>query len=139
MRKLFLPFVALAAMTLASCESTVKATDTKANLEKAGYTASIVDAAYVKNAFPSLKTEGYKITDFLYAGKGFTAQPDIFFAVYFESIDEASRFLSDNNNENLGFFIDIAKAVSEEPKVGSHNNVAYAGTPTSLDASGLLK
>lgn len=53
--------------------------------------------------------------------------------------DEASRFLSDNNNENSGFFIDIAKAISEEPKVGSHNNVAYAGTPTSLDASGLLK
>lgn len=52
-----MPFVALAAVMLASCESTVKVTNTKANLEK----------------------------------------------------------------------------------VGSHNNVAYAGTPTSLDASGLLK
>lgn len=70
------------------------------------------------------------------ADKGQDDDKDFFLGFYFDSIEEAEKFNSKNNNENLGLMAAYGEATlgkDLKPKQGSHNNVAYVGSETSFD------
>ena len=128
--KRFLSTLALAAVLgLASCSTSYSAKDVEPNLKNKGYTVSTYAGEEVKE---SMKGFNYIVTvsEGLIARKG---DSDIFFAFFCASIDDAEKF----TNENIAIMSNTIEKYTEEPRVGYHNNVVYAGSKTAVSDSGL--
>lgn len=142
MKKLIVTALLAASIGLSGCKlgaTTYESGTAKANLEKNGYTVSVWSGSDVKNHIQGLNLEGQNIVDTCYGDKKENDEiKDIFVAFYFKTVDEAEKFLSANENANLGMLYDFAKKyVGDEYKVGSKNNVAFAGSVTSVTYAGL--
>ena len=140
MKKLIVTALLAASIGLSGCKADIYESGTaKASLEKNGYTVSVWAGSDVKNHIQGLNLEEHNIIDTCYGDKKENDEiKDVFVAFYFKTVDEAEKFLSANENANLGMLYDFAKKyVDADYKVGSKNNVAFAGSVTSVAYAGL--
>lgn len=129
MKKLFATLLLAASVTLCGCgEASVSSAGMKANLEGKGYTAEVMSKTEAE-----ARIEGVKwvvdIKDALYSSKG----KEVILAFFCANIDDASNFVK----ENIQAMYNFAKRYTEDPKAGSHNNVAYVGTYDIVVAAGI--
>ena len=117
-----------AALALTGCSSKIKSSDTQKKMEKQGYTVTIYAKDDAKSRFATLEYK-VEIVDALYAEK----EGDFLLAFYCNNADDASKFVQDNIVQLAVF----TKVAIENPKTGSHNNVAYVGSETSIGYAGL--
>ena len=136
MKKLLFTLLFAGSLALSACGATVyKAENSKSKLEKNGYSVELYNNSDAKTHIVGLKLDGYNFNAAIYAQKGSGDDKDIFLGFYFASIDDASKFVEDNNNENLGLLNTFGEGVLGKnltKKVGTHNNVAYVGSETSF-------
>lgn len=140
MKKLFAAFLLAGAVTLAGCKSKVyTSSEAKESLTKGGYTVQVYAEAEAKARIANLNYEGVSFSDALYAEKGADENKDLLIAFYFPTIKAAEDFLGKNDNENMGLLHDYAAkelGANLTVKVGTHNNIAYAGSTVSADVAG---
>ena len=136
MKRLLVTMLLAGAISMGACGAKSESSgSSKKALEASGYKVTTYSATEAQALITGLKYDGYNLHDAIYAEKGTDANKDILLAFYFSSIDQAEKFIGDNNNFNLGLMYDYAKQNLGEnltQKVGSHNNVAYLGSETSF-------
>ena len=139
MKKLFTTLLFAASMALTACSSKVYTSEeSKAKLEKEEYTVLILSEAEAKVLIVGLNFNDVTLKNVIRADKGKDDDKDFFLGFYFDSIEEAEKFNSKNNNENLALMSTYAEATlgkNLQAKQGSHNNVAYVGSETSFKAA----
>ena len=119
MKKLFATLFLAASLGVSACAASSMSSGTmKANLEGKGYAVYVLDKETAKKQYSSLNFV-VDINDALNSSKG----KEVLLAFFCANADDASKFITENISilyhsvENYG-----------APKVGAHNNVAYAGT-----------
>ena len=128
MKKLLMTLLCSTALVLTGCSSQIKSADTQKKMEKQGYTVTVYPKEEAQKRYATL-TYNVEITDALYAQK----ENDLLIAFYCKTSDDATKFVQDNIAQMAVF----AQLVIENPKTGSHNNVAYVGSETSISYAGL--
>ena len=136
MKRLLVTMLLAGAISMGACGTkSQNSASSKKSLEAAGYKVTAYSATEAKALITGLKYDGYDLHDAIYAEKGEEANKDIMLAFYFSSIDQAEKFMSDNENFNLNLMYDYGRTHLGEnltQKVGMHNNVAYVGSETSF-------
>ena len=136
MKKLLATVLLAGALALAGCgEQSLSAGASQKKLDAAGYKTTLYSVEQAKAAITGLKFDGYNLKEAIYAEKGEEANKDILLAFYFSNINEANKFMEDNQSANMALMYDFAKSNLGEnlaQKVGMHNNVAYVGSETSF-------
>ena len=135
--KRFLTTLLLAsAFTLSACGATMYSSKgSQSKLESKGYSVEVYPYEEAKVRVDGLNYDTVTFTDALIATKDSGDDKDILLAFYFKSVSDAEKFLSDNNNYNIGQFGAFANkelGKNLKAKMGSHNNVAYIGSETSF-------
>ena len=140
MRKLLSAAFLAGALFLTSCFGATVYTgkDTQDRLKKADYTATLYSVEDAKDRFGALKLDNMNVKDVVYGEKGKDDDKDIMLAFFFDKMEDAEKFTSDNDHENLVILqrfgeMTIGKNYKEKAKSGTHNNVAYVGTETSFE------
>lgn len=85
-----------------------------------------------------LNYEGVSFKDALVAAKGTGDDKDVLLVFYFASIKEAESFMSNNEHENLAKmngFLEANLDSNLQSRVGTHTNIAYAGSETSFSVA----
>lgn len=131
MKKLFLPLLMAATLGLTGCglEGSMSSGSMKNNLSSAGYTKVEVMSRVEATARVEGITWNVNITDALYCAEN----NEVILAFFCSNIADAEKFL----NENIAVMAKFAERVSENPKTGMHNNVAYAGSVNIVKAAGI--
>ena len=130
MKKLIASLLMVAAVGLTACEASASSATIKANLDGAGYSCEIMSKEEAEKRIVGVEYV-VSIKDAVYAIKG---SSDVFIGFFCNNIEDASNFMT----TNVSVLYHFAEQYTESPKVGSHNNVAYVGTPASIAASRLL-
>ena len=130
MKKLFLSLLFAASLGLTGCglEGSMSSTEMKNNLASAGYTAEVMSRAEATARIEGI-TWNVTINDALYSAKG----QEVIIAFFCANIADAEKFV----NENISAMVKFAERVSENPKTGFHNNVAYTGSLNIVKAAGI--
>ena len=129
MKKLFTTLFLAAALSLTGCmESNISSGSMKASLESKGYTAEVMNKTEAEVRIQGVNYV-VNIVDALYSEKG----SEVIVAFFCANIDDAEKFVK----ENIAAMHNFAERYTEEPKVGSHNNVAYAGSYNIVAAAGI--
>lgn len=129
MKKFFALFAIAFAFILASCSASVSSGSVKSSLQSSGYTVEEMSTAEAKESISGVE---YVVdpTSVIYAKKD---GKEVILIFFFSSIDDATKFL----NKNIQPMYYFAQRYAEEnPRTGSHNNAAYAGTPNAVKAAG---
>ena len=129
MKKFFFPLLFVASLGLTGCNASMSSNDLKGNLEGKGYTVEVMSRVEAEARIQGINFV-VEIKDAVYTLKG---EHDVFLAFVCNSIDDASKFA----NENVAVMVSFAERSSENPKVGSHNNVAYTGSYDAVAAAGI--
>ena len=128
MKKIIALIVLVFAFLLVSCEGSSSPSGAKSNLEKDGYTVEVMNTTEAK-----ARIEGINFvvdpTNALLATKG---KEDVVIIFYFNSIDEADKFVK----ENVSVMYKFAERYSANPKTGYLNNAAYAGSQKACQTAG---
>ena len=136
MKKLFTTLLFTAAMTLGACSPKVySGEDSKAKLEKQEYKTVLMTEAEAKLLVVGINFEDVSLKSAVHATKGEGDDHDLFLGFYFASNDEAEKFATKNNSENLGLmhaYGELQLGKNLVLKVGYHNNVSYVGSETSF-------
>ncbi len=127
MKKLLMTLLCSTALVLTGCSSQIKSADTQKKMEKQGYTVTVYPKEEAQKRYSTLKYE-VEIVDALSAQK----EKDILIAFYCKTSDDATKFVQDN----IAQLVIFAEIVIENPKTGSHNNVAYVGSETAASYAG---
>ena len=136
MKKLFVALLGVGAMCMTACSASQSASESSGALKSKGYTVSVYNETETKARIQQAHYDGVKLINSLFAEKGTGDDHDFLLAFFFDSIDEASKFTSKENNYNLGLMLDYASAnlgKNLEKKVGTHNNVAYCGSAAAFN------
>lgn len=137
MKKLLFSLLFAGSIALTACQATIYTADkTKAKLQKKDYTVEVYTKDEAKNRYTAFTLADYDLTGALLAKKGQGDDADLLFALYFSSIDEASKFSNANGGANiatLGTFGEALIGKNQTSRVGTHNNVAYVGTETTFN------
>lgn len=134
MKKIIMTLFCAGALALTSCGATMySSSSTKSNLSGKGYEVEVFTAEEAKARIQGMDYEGVTLKDALLAHKGSGDDKDGIVAFFFGSIDEAENFVKAGNNiVLLNSFVELYIGKNLKAKVGSHNNVAYAGSETSF-------
>ena len=139
MKKLFTTLLFAASLALSACGSKIyKGEESKASLEKKEYTVVLLSEAEAKLLISGINFDDVTLKSVVRADKGKDEDKDFFLGFYFDSIEEAEKFNSKNDNQNLALmskYAEIELGSNLKSKVGSHNNVAYVGSETSFKAA----
>lgn len=132
MKRLLCTLLLATSMGLASClEKSTNSTELNSKFQSAGYNTKVMNAAETKAHFQEAIAFVVDVVDSLQATKG-ESNPEFFLAFFFNNIDDASKFV----NENIAIMTRTAERYSDDPKVGSYNNVAYLGSPAAFTVAG---
>lgn len=139
MKKLFTLLLASSAILATSCQATdYTASEAASKLRGNSYTVEVMSYDQAKQRIIGLNYDIVDFRDAVYAEKGEEENHDLLVAFFFSSIDNAEKFLNENNYENLTLLNRYGERYIGEnlvKKVGMHNNVAYVGTETSFAAA----
>ena len=127
----------VASMAFTACASTVyKGDNSKANLEKKEYKVVLMNEAQAKLLVAGINLDDVNLKSAVHATKGEGDDHDIFLGFYFATNEEAEKFATKNNSENLGLmsaYGELQLGKNLTMKVGYHNNVSYVGSETSFN------
>lgn len=131
MKKLFLPLLFAASLGLTGCglEGSMSSGAMKNSLNSAGYNQVEVMSRVEATARIEGITWNVNITDALYCAQN----NEVILAFFCSNIGDAEKFV----NENVAVMVKFAERVSENPKTGMHNNVAYCGSQKIIKAAGI--
>ena len=130
MKRLLTAFMLAACIGLASCgEASMSSGQMKGNLEGKGYTVEVMGKTEAEARIQGIKYV-VDIKDALISSKG---QDQAIIAFFCANINDADKLVKENIQAMHGW----AQRYTEEPKVGSHNNVAYAGSFDAVAAAGI--
>ena len=129
MRKLFATMLLASSLALCGCDASLSSGSVKSGLESAGYSTQMYNEAEAKAAIQGVK---YNVTvkEALYAHK---AQGDVILCFFCGNIDDASAFVQENISA-MNYWSELPE---ENRQIGSHNNVAYAGSKAAVRAAGI--
>ena len=135
MKKLLFSLLFAGSIALTACQATIYTADkTKAKLQKKDYTVEVYTKDEAKTHYAALPIDKYDVTGTLFAKKGQGDDQDLLFAIFFSSIDEASKFSEGGQNiTTLGQFGEALIGKNLTSRLGTHNNVAYVGTETTFN------
>ena len=141
MRKLFSAIALAGVALLTSCSfgaKEYKAADAEATLKKNNYNVSVYSETEAKTLITGVNFDGVTLVNALHATKGEGDDKDLMLAFYFKTMEDAEKFNSKNDNENLILLSrykdsNVGENLKDKGKVGSHNNVAYVGTSITFD------
>ena len=137
MKKLFATLMLTGALALSGCMmDMVSANDVKVSASGAGYSADIYTGEEaIKVYLPALELENTNVQDAVVAMKDTqdTANKDFLLVLVFTNADEPEAFLNKGDNlRTFNAYIEGNVGSSLTGKMGMHNNVAYAGSETSV-------
>lgn len=137
MKKVLATLLCVGAFALAACSPDMKtAESSKSKLQGKEYTVTVYSEEEAKTHFTAFTFEGISVKNALLAEKGSDDDHDLLLAFYFSSIDEAEKFTEIEEHENLGLLNSLLEkelGANLTPKIGTHNNVAYAGSTTTFN------
>ena len=130
MKKLFATIMLAASLSLAACgEQSMSSATMKSNLESKGYSAEVMNKTEAEARIKGVEFV-VEITDALYSSKN---NNEVLIAFFCANSGDATSFM----NTNIQALYRFAESYTEEPKVGSYNNVTYAGTASMVTAAGI--
>lgn len=136
MKKLLASLLLAGSLCLAGCSASESSSSAKGSLQGKGYTVSVYSESETKARYQQFDYSGFSLTDSLYATKGTGDNADFLLAFFFSSIDDASNFVTKGDNIRLlNSAIDQFLGKNLTAKLGSHNNVAYAGSEASFSSA----
>ena len=139
MKKLFASLMILGSLALSACAATIYKTEpTSKTLKDKGYTVVSMTAEQAKVLVGGIDIGDLKLEGALNANKGTGKDRDFLFAFFFNTVEDASNFMSKDDNANLAAMNNYGQVVLGENlqlKLGTHNNVAYVGSETSFAAA----
>lgn len=130
MKKLFFPILFAATLGLVGCgEASLSSGAVKSSLEGQGYSVQVFNKA---ESEAYIKGINYvvEIDSAIDAHKG---EKEVILIFFCKNINDADAFVKENISVMNGY----AERYTEEPKVGSHNNVAYCGSASAVAAAGI--
>ena len=144
MKKIFLKLVSISllfivfivnTLTLTSCSSILSSSSVAKKLEDGKYDCTILNHDETKERIAFLNWDDVSFIDGLISSKGVGDDRDLLLAIFFSDFESAEKFITKNDGENLSFLEMYLKLLGSklQKKVGSHNNVVYAGSETSFD------
>ncbi len=95
-----------------------------------------MNEAQAKLLVAGINLEDVNLKSAVHATKGEGDDHDIFLGFYFATNEEAEKFATKNNSENLGLmsaYGELQLGKNLTMKVGYHNNVSYVGSETSFN------
>lgn len=142
MKKLLAMLLVAGSLAMTACKPTnYTASATKTKMQGSGYTVQTYTYSEAKDGL-QIRNLNYQTVVFenaLYAEKGTGDDKDLLLAFFFSTVEQAEKFMSDNNYENMGLMRDygVSNLGSKlgTPKVGSHNNVAYVGSEAAFNVA----
>lgn len=122
------------ALLLTGCQAHEDAKKSKQNLEEKNYTVSTYTAdEYAKMEIAkTIVVEGGLETHLVAINKDKTS---VVVSWHFKTIDQTSKFF-DANSTKLITFAQSLGDIGEDSTVGTHNNVAYAGSRDAIKIAG---
>lgn len=138
MKKMIGTLLCAGILALSSCAADMKNSGSaKSGLSGAGYSVEVYGYEEAKTRIQNLKYDGFTFKDAIYAEKGSGDSKDLLIAFFFNNIDDASNFMTgDNNNIVLmNGYLEKNLGKNLQGKVGTYNNVAYCGSETSYTAA----
>ena len=136
MKKLFTTLLFTAAMTLGACSSKVyTGEESKKKLDKQEYKTVLMTESEAKLLVLGINFEDVNLKSAVHATKGEGDDHDLFLGFYFATNEEAEKFATKNDNENLNLmhtYGELQLGKNLELKIGYHNNVSYVGSETSF-------
>lgn len=135
MKKLLTALFIAGAMALTGCKPDILKSDSaKSKLTSNGYKVEVYAEAEAKVRIQGLDYEGVSFKDALVADKGTGDDKDVLLVFYFAGIKEAESFMSINIAKMNGF-LEANLGSKLQSRVGTHNNIAYAGSETSFSVA----
>ena len=135
MKKFLATLLFVGAMAMTACAPDIKtAAASEGKLKSNGYSVEVYGDAEAKQRIVGPEYEGFTFTNALVAEKGTEENKDVLVAFYFGSVAEADTFIS-KNIAILNNYADRNLGKNLTKRVGSHNNVAYAGSETSFNSA----
>lgn len=135
MKKLLTALFIAGAMALTGCKpDTLKSDSAKSKLTSNGYNVEVYGDTEAKARITGLDYEGFTLVNALVADKGTRDNKDFLLAFYFNTVDEASNFVT-KNIAQFNSYLEKNLGSNLTAKQGSHNNVAYAGSETSFSVA----
>ena len=129
MKRIITALLCAASLGLSGCEASLSSSAVKGSLEGKGYSVSVYTKAEAEAAIKGIEYV-VNITDALVAAKD---QTDAFIGFFCANISEAEKFM----NTNIAAMVHWAEDRVQDPKVGFHNNVAYAGSYDAVATAGI--
>ena len=135
MKKFLATLLFAGAIAMTACAPDIKtAAASESKLKSNGYTVEVYSDTEAKASITGLDYEGFTLVNALFADKGTRDNKDFLLAFYFNTVDEASNFVT-KNIAQFNRYLEKNLGSNLTAKQGSHNNVAYAGSETSFNSA----
>ena len=139
MKKLLATMLLAGVLSVAACGATMySAGGSKTKLESNGYSVSLYGYEDGKKAIEGPNYDTVAFDNAIVATKGSGDSKDVFLAFYFSSVEAASTFMSAHENDNTALlyrFAELNLGSNFQPKMGTHNNVAWAGSQNAFNSA----